>query len=137
MAFINGKQVWDFNFQLESSLASSGASVLAHEMFHSLSAPDLYRYNDTTITPIGSWDLMAGNANPPQHMSAWMKYRYGNWLPEPPMITESGTYTLHPVASSATNNIYRVPSWNSSQSYVLEYRKPQASMTETSPVKDY
>lgn len=124
-AFINGKQVWDFNFQLESSLASSGASVLAHEMFHSLSAPDLYRYNDTTITPIGSWDLMAGNANPPQHMSAWMKYRYGNWLPEPPMITESGTYTLHPVASSATNNIYRVPSWNSSQSYVLEYRKPQ------------
>ena len=122
-AFINGAQVWDFNFQLENSLASSGASVLSHEMFHSLGAPDLYRYNDSTITPIGAWDLMASNSNPPQHMSAWMKYRYGQWLPEPPMITESGTYTLAPVASSSTNNIYRVQSWNAGQSYLLEYRK--------------
>ncbi|MCB5268755.1 MAG: M6 family metalloprotease domain-containing protein [Candidatus Cloacimonadaceae bacterium] len=132
-AFINGAQVWDFNFQLENSLSSSGASVLSHEMFHSLGAPDLYRYDDTTITPIGSWDLMASNSNPPQHMSAWMKYRYGQWLPEPPLITESGTYTLHPVASSSTNNIYRINSWNSSQSYILEYRKPHGIYDDTLP----
>ncbi len=123
-ATIHGSRVWDFNFQLDQSLASSGASVLSHEMFHSLGAPDLYRYVNTSITPIGSWDLMANNANPPQHTSAWMKYRYGQWLPEPPMITESGTYTLSPVASSSTNNIYRVPSWRINESYVLEYRKP-------------
>ncbi|MDP2400694.1 MAG: hypothetical protein Q8M66_01835, partial [Actinomycetota bacterium] len=61
-AFIHGKRVWDFNFQLETSLFSSAASVLAHEMFHSLGAPDLYRYTTTNITPIGNWDLMAGNA---------------------------------------------------------------------------
>ncbi|HNQ42963.1 MAG TPA: M6 family metalloprotease domain-containing protein [Candidatus Cloacimonadota bacterium] len=132
-ALINGARVWDFNFQLETSLFSSGASVLTHEMFHSLGAPDLYRYNDTTINPIGSWDLMSSNTNPPQHMSAWMKYRYGQWLPNPPMITTSGTYTLSPVASSSTNNIYRVNSWRSNESFVLEYRKPGTYYDDTLP----
>ncbi len=122
-AYINGAQVWDFNFQLENSLSSSAASVLSHEMFHSLSAPDLYRYVDTTIDPIGSWDLMSGNTNPPQHMSVWMKKKYGNWVSDIPWITESGTYTLNSVASSSTNNIYRVASWVSGESYILEYRK--------------
>lgn len=123
-AYIHGKMVWDFNFQLETSLGSSGASVLAHEMFHSLGAPDLYRYQDDTITPIGNWDLMAGNQNPPQHMSVWMKYRYGQWIDNVPTITTSGTYTLHPVASSSTNNIYRINSWRNNEYFVLEYRKP-------------
>ncbi|MDP3114591.1 MAG: M6 family metalloprotease domain-containing protein [Candidatus Cloacimonadaceae bacterium] len=123
-AFIHGKRVWDFNFQLETSLFSSAASVLAHEMFHSLGAPDLYRYTNNNITPIGNWDLMAGNANPPQHMSVWMKYRYGQWLTDVPYITQSGTYTLSPVASSSTNNIYRINTWRTSESYILEYRKP-------------
>jgi len=132
-AYIHGKQVWDFNFQLETSLFSSAASVLAHEMFHSLGAPDLYRYSDNTITPIGSWDLMSGNTNPPQHMSAWMKYRYGEWLPEIPSITSSGTYTLNPVAASATNNFYRVNSWRSNEYYVLEYRKPHGMYDGTLP----
>ncbi|MDD2331012.1 MAG: M6 family metalloprotease domain-containing protein [Candidatus Cloacimonetes bacterium] len=122
-AYIHGARVWDFNLQLESSLFSSGASVLAHEMFHSLGAPDLYRYEDNTITPIGAWDLMAGNSNPPQHMSVWMKYRYGQWIQEVPSITTSGSYSLSPVASSSTNNIYRVPSWRSTEAYILEYRK--------------
>jgi len=132
-AFIHGAQVWDFNFQLENSLNYSAASVLAHEMFHSLGAPDLYRYNDSSITPIGSWDLMASNTNPPQHMSAWMKYRYGQWITEVPMITESGSYTLSPVASSATNNIYRIPSWRQGEYFVLEYRKPDQIYDTTLP----
>nr|MDK2850832.1 hypothetical protein [Candidatus Cloacimonadota bacterium] len=132
-AYIHGAQVWDFNFQLENSLNSSGASVLSHEMFHSLGAPDLYRYNDNTINPIGSWDLMSSNTNPPQHMSAWMKYRYGQWIDSVPWITESGTYTLYPVASSATNNIYRIQSWRSNESFVLEYRKPEGLYDTTLP----
>lgn len=132
-ALIHGKRVWDFNFQLEFSLYSDGASVLSHEMFHSLGAPDLYRYTNTNITPIGDWDLMSNNHNPPQHMSAWMKYRYGEWLPEPPVITQSGTYTLSPVASSSTNNILRVQSWVNNQYYVLEYRKPGGIYDDTLP----
>ena len=124
-AYINNKQVWDFNFQLESSLNNSGASVLSHEMFHSLGAPDLYRYYNDTIDPIGSWDLMSTNLNPPQHMSVWMKHKYGQWINNVPTITASGTYTLSPVASSSTNNIYRINSWRNDEYYVLEYRKPQ------------
>ncbi len=123
LATIHGKRVWDYNFQLESSLSFSGASVLSHEMFHSLGAPDLYRYNNTAITPIGAWDLMANNLDPPQHMSAWMKHKYGHWIAEVPTITTSGTYTLSPVASSSTNNIYRINSWRGNEYYVLEYRK--------------
>lgn len=132
-ATIHGAQVWDFNFQLEFSLYSDGASVLAHEMFHSLGAPDLYRYEDTSIDPIGNWDLMCANLNPPQHMSAWMKHKYGLWLPAPPLITESGTYTLSPVGSSSTNNIYRVPSWKTNEYYVLEYRKPTGVYDDNLP----
>ena len=132
-AMINGARVWDFNFNLEGSMGYSGASVLSHEMFHSLGAPDLYRYYDNSITPIGNWDLMAGNQNPPQHMSAWMKYRYGQWIPNPPMITQSGRYTLSPVASSSTNNIWRVASWRANESYVLEYRRPDVYYDDNLP----
>ncbi|PIY34552.1 MAG: hypothetical protein COZ08_01290, partial [Bacteroidetes bacterium CG_4_10_14_3_um_filter_42_6] len=94
--FINDKRVWDFNFQLETHMASSGVGVLCHEMYHSLGAPDLYRYNNTEITPIGSWDIMAANNNPPQYMGAFMKYKYGGWIEDIPWITESGTYTVKP-----------------------------------------
>lgn len=132
-AYIHGAQVWDFNFQLENSLNYSAASVLSHEMFHSLSAPDLYRYVDTSIDPVGSWDLMASNTNPPQHMSVWMKKRYGHWVTDIPWITQSGTYSLNPVASSPDNNIYRVASWVSGESYLLEYRKPHGIYDGTLP----
>jgi len=62
-----------------------------------------------------------------------MKYRYGEWLPEIPSITSSGTYTLNPVAASATNNFYRVNSWRSNEYYVLEYRKPHGMYDGTLP----
>jgi M6 family metalloprotease-like protein len=122
-AYINGSRVYDFNFQLESFMNSSGTSVLCHEMTHTLGAPDLYRYYDDTIDPIGSWDLMCGNTNPPQSMSAWMKHKYMDWVPTVPTLTQSGTYTINSVWSN-TNNIYRIPSWKSTEFYVIEYRKP-------------
>lgn len=122
-AFINGARVYDFNFQLESFLNSSGASVLAHEMFHTLGAPDLYRYYDNTIDPIGNWDLMCANTNPPQSMSAWMKHKYSGWVAEVPTITQSGSYIINSVWSP-TNNIYKIPSWRTTEFYLVEYRKP-------------
>ncbi|HOD17229.1 MAG TPA: M6 family metalloprotease domain-containing protein [Candidatus Cloacimonadota bacterium] len=121
--YINGALVYDFNFQLESFLDNSGTSVLCHEMTHSLGAPDLYRYYNDTIDPIGSWDLMCGNANPPQSMAVWLKYKYLGWVANAPILTQSGTYSLRSVWSQ-NNNIYRIPSWRSSEYYVLEYRKP-------------
>ena len=129
-AFIGSKQVWDFNLQLETSL---GVSVLCHEMFHSLGAPDLYRYYDNSITPIGPWDLMAYNGNPPQHMGAFMKYKYGKWIDSIPQISSSGTYTLNPLSSS-TNNVYKIPSPNSNSEYfIVEYRKRDTTYEQSIP----
>lgn len=117
---IGGKRVYDFNFQLSEAL---GVSVLCHEMFHSLGAPDLYRYVNNDITPVGPWDLMAHNKTPPQHMSAYMKMKYGKWFSQIPTITTDGNYSLKPLASDAYA-AYKIPSPNSTSEYfVIEYRK--------------
>jgi len=120
-AYIHGKQVWDFNFQLETHLNSSGTSVMCHELYHSLGAPDLYRY-ETDGDPVGVWDLMAGNTTPPQHMNSYMKHYYTNWIPQIPKIEESGTYSLYPVSSSE-NQVYKIQSWNYEEDIYLEYRR--------------
>jgi len=120
--FINGKRVWDYNFQIETHLDVSGASVLAHEMFHTFGAPDFYRYTNTSITPVGTWDLMAHNTSMPQSSTAWVKHKYGKWINSIPVITQSGTYSLNNVWSP-TNNAYRINSPNSTtEFFIVEYR---------------
>ncbi len=122
VVYINGKRVWDYNLQVEDHLNGSGAGVLCHEMFHSLSAPDLYHYNSAPYTSVGPWDLMDASDNPPQSMGAYMKFRYGGWIEQIPEITECGTYTINPL-SEPENNCYKIESPNSSsQYYVVEYR---------------
>lgn len=117
-------QVFDFNLQLEQG-GYFNVSTLCHEMFHSLSAPDLYHYSDG-IDPVGSWDLMCGTTEPPQQTSTYMKYKYGNWVQEIPVIEESpesfGTYELEPVSwEGGRRNGYMIP-LRGSQSLFVEYR---------------
>lgn len=134
--FINGKQVSTFNFALEGAGADYfGTSTFCHEMFHSLGAPDLYHYDaGTDITPVGTWDLMASNSKPPQHMSAYLKYKYGNWLDSIPLITTPGTYTLNSVGDSLPGtNIYRFPSADPDQFYIVEYRDNTEVFEKTLP----
>ena len=122
-ATINSKRVWSYNFQLQDFLKSYSVGVLCHEMFHSLGSPDLYRYYDNTIEPVGPWDVMAYNTNPPQHMGAYMKYKYGQWISSIPTITTSGTYSINPLTLSA-DNCYRINSpYSSTEYFVVEYRK--------------
>lgn len=119
---INGARVYEFNFQLSEAL---GVSVLCHEMFHSLGSPDLYRYENDDITPVGPWDLMSHNKTPPQHMSAYMKMKYGKWFSQIPVITSDGTYTLNPLSTDGFA-AYKIPSPNStSEFFVVEYRKAE------------
>ncbi len=123
VAYINSKRVYTFNFQLRDSLMSSGVGVLCHEMFHSLGSPDLYHYSYDGLNPVWAWELMASDSNPPRHISAYMKYKYGGWISSIPTITTSGTYSLNPLSSS-TNNCYKIASPNSATEYfVIEYRK--------------
>jgi M6 family metalloprotease-like protein len=115
---INSKKVATYNLQLDDELS---ASVLCHEMFHSLGAPDLYHYNNYSV-PVGPWDLMEDDAN--QNMTAYMKYKYGKWISLPAAIAQSGTYTLKPLGGTDTTNIcYKIASPNSTTEYfMLEYR---------------
>ena len=123
-ATINGKEVDDYNFQLDASVA---VGVLCHEMTHTLGAPDLYHYDScssaASLDPIWRWDIMANDTNPPQHMTAYLKYKYMGWISNIPLISTSGTYSLHPLIS-ASNNCYQIASPNSTNEYfVVEYRK--------------
>jgi len=129
---INGKRVYDYNFQLSQV---TGSSVLCHEMFHSLGAPDLYRYSSCGYPdPVGGWDLMASNRTPPQHMNAHMKLRYGTWIASIPKITAPGTYSLNPLTSN-TNNAYRLDSPNSTtQHFILQYRRKREPSRPRSPL---
>lgn len=124
-AYINGKQVWDFNFQLEGSPTYFNNSTLCHEMFHTLGAPDLYHYDTDFrhLRSVGSWDLMESNTTPPQHSGAYMKLKYGNWVSSIPEITLPGTYSLKPIGSATNENIaYAIPTDDPDQYIILEYR---------------
>ncbi|MCL2682672.1 MAG: hypothetical protein FWE63_04190 [Bacteroidales bacterium] len=112
---INGKTA---NFCFLVLEEHSENSTLCHEMGH------IFRMNDLSygFNPAGSWDLMSWPTNPPQHFTAYMKHKYGGWIPSIPVITTSGTYTLQPL-TSVTNNCYQIPIKGSEQYLVVEYRK--------------
>jgi M6 family metalloprotease-like protein len=127
---IQGKSTGGYNLQLQDFIALEGSSVLCHEMFHTLGAPDLYHYSYDRFEPVGTWDLMAYNMTPPQQMGAYMKFRYGHWIPAIPEITTAGTYTLQPLQSQ-TGNCYMIRSQGSAgEYYVVEYRT-QTGIFET------
>ncbi len=133
MASINGKGVGPFNVAFETPVTG----ILCHEFFHSLSAPDLYRYKKSstqpTVQPVGAWDIMSVGWTELPHMSAYLKYRYGKWIPEIPEITKSGTYTLSPVGTSK-NSCYKIRSRKSKDDYyVVEYRKKHGAFERTLP----
>ena len=122
-AFINGKKVATYDFQLAGDLRNGGTATLCHEMFHSLGSPDLYHYSYDGMTPVYTWDVMEYTTYPPQHMGAYMKYRYGHWISSIPEIATPGTYTLNPITSS-TGNCFKVASPNSStEFFIIEYRR--------------
>jgi len=125
--YINGKRVYTYNFQLETSF---GVRVLCHEMFHSLGSPDLYHYSGDGFTPVYTWDIMEYGSG---HMGAHMKWDYGKWISSIPTITTSGTYTLNPLTSS-TGQCYKILSPNSTgQYFVVEYRRKTGIFESTLP----
>ncbi len=129
-AYINGKRVYYYNFQLQSVL---GVGVLCHEMSHTLGAPDLYHYTSNGINPVYTWDIMEYDQNPPQHPSAYTKFRYLNWISSIPEITAGGTYTLNPI-TSPSGNAYKIRSPQStSEYYIVEYRRRTGTFESSIP----
>jgi len=120
--YIHGKQVMEYNFMLEGQSGYFTTAVLSHEMLHTLTFPDLYRYY-ANGTPTGNWDIMCSGSNPPQQTTSYMKWKYGNWLNEPTLI-QPGRYTLNSVGSGTGIVSYKIPSSVSYQYFVLEFRNP-------------
>jgi len=131
--YIHGKRVFDYNFNMENHVGD-GASVIAHEFAHTLGLPDLYRYNNDG-EPIGVWDLMSNNTNPPQSISAYMKATYTHWVNNIPIISANGNYTLSPSTTSHNNHAVRINSPSTSTEYfVVEYRdRPAQGIDSTIP----
>lgn len=117
-----------FNKQFSATMQPD---VISHEYFHSLGAPDLYRYIDTSIEPVGAWDIMGITGA--QHMTTYMKWKYGKWFDAIPEITQPGTYTLQPVSQSPFA-AYRIPSPASgTEFFVVEFRKKEGLLESRLP----
>ena len=114
------KRVWDYNFNLAVGPYFS-VGTLCHEFAHSLGAPDLYHYWDMTApVAVGGWDVMDASTDIPQYPSAYIKYRYFNWITLND-ASSGGTFTLNP-ATVKHNSAYRLNSINPNEYFVLEYR---------------
>lgn len=115
---INNKRVWDFTFQPENQAIWN---IISHELFHVFGAPDLYRYSNRIIRPVGSWDLMSSGRG---HMTTHMKYKYTNqnWVTNIPVITQPGRYTIKSTLNE-NNNVYRINSnIKNNEYFIIEFR---------------
>lgn len=123
---IHGKRVYDYNFDMTGSSTYFHTGVICHEFFHTLGAPDLYHYYDASAPDaVGAWDIMNSTSNPPQYMGAFMKYKYGDWIDNIPVISSFGEYILNPL-TQPDNNVFRINSPNSATEYfIVEYRKQE------------
>ena len=132
-AYINGARVYDYNLNMEQG-GYFTVGTFCHEFFHSLGAPDLYHYwDDTAPVAVGGWDVMDQSSETPQSMTAYMKYRYTDWINELPILNSGGTYELSPL-SSPDNNILRINSPSSNNEYfVVEYRKREGIYDVNTP----
>ncbi|MDR0810955.1 MAG: M6 family metalloprotease domain-containing protein, partial [Paludibacter sp.] len=133
---LRGKRVYEYNLLMENHFfsASNGKqSVLVHETYHTLSAPDLYTYNGDGASgvPVNTWDVMAQNNGTPQSSTAYITARYGHFITDDEIreITASGTYTIYDIwdrAHNASHPIaYKITSPTSTRDeyYVIEYRR--------------
>ncbi|MDR2835780.1 MAG: hypothetical protein LBV69_06230, partial [Bacteroidales bacterium] len=136
--FLNGKRCSDYFLVLENhlfSVTNGHQSVLCHEMYHVLGAPDLYRYDDETIDPIAQWDIMCQNAVPPQHSTAYIADKYGKFIYDVPEITQCGTYAVYPLwdRTPGHNIAFKIrSSLSTTQWYYIEYRKKTGEVYESS-----
>ena len=133
-SYINDKRVWDYNFNLSSGPYFS-VGTLCHEFGHSLGAPDLYHYwDDSAPVAVGGWDVMDATADIPQWPSAYIKYRYFDWI-ELTDASEGGTFSLNPLGMPE-NNAYRLDSSNPNEYFVIEYRTQEGMYDVYTPGTD-
>ena len=142
---INGKRVYDYNFELDGTSSYFNVGTFCHEGFHVLGSPDLYHYyRQTSLSAVGVWDVMENTNNSrPQSMSAYMKLRYGKWIYNNsythltfPTATINQTFEVYPFYSNDGTDptkpiLHRIPMTGTTGQYsVVEYRKKTGAYYE-------
>lgn len=126
---INGKRPNLFTFELIKSYQFY-LNTFCHELIHVFGAPDFYHLDKSSNNPdpLGAWDIMCYDhdddfsGNKTSNPSAYIKWKYLNWIEEIPTITDAGTYTLQTLGIHGTQNAFKIASSVPNQYYVLEYR---------------
>jgi len=107
--------------------------TFAHEMCHTLGAPDLYHYNQDDLRPVGPWDLMEQTLSPPQHPLAYLKWRYLGWIPEPPEVGHGAEVRLWPSWDRGTQAVRVLAGPDPRQVFWLEYRRAEGPFEGSLP----
>jgi M6 family metalloprotease-like protein len=105
-------------------------SVAIHEMGHSLGLDDYY----TTWmgpSPVGAWDMMAHDTNPPQSFSSYLKWDYLGWIPQIPQVVETGEYTLYPSSISPNHSLMITSPHSQNEFFIVEYRNNSVSFIDS------
>lgn len=102
-------------------------NVVRHEYLHLLQFPDMYRYINDDVEPVGKWSLMGSSEGIP---TIYEKMKYGKWINDDGTaikeIKEDGDYELSPCTADPNSNIvaYKIPVPESYNEYfMVEYRK--------------
>jgi len=107
--------------------------TFAHEMCHTLGAPDLYHYNQDDLRPVGPWDLMEDTLSPPQHPLSYLKWRYLGWIPEPPEAGHGQEVRLWPSWQQGPQAVRVAAGPDSRQVFWLEYRRAEGPFEGSLP----
>jgi len=108
--------------------------IIIHEQLHTFGMPDFYRYTSATRPPgpvgepVGLWDIMSTISTcgrlPFANTHAFR--RYLGWGAPPVQISDSGTFTLHPLGAQVTpgqTTAFVIPVENRPNEFILlEYR---------------
>ncbi len=129
---IQGVRVRGYNLQF-TSLMTLATGTFAHEMSHTLGAPDLYHYNQDDLMPVGPWDLMENTASPPQHMLAYLKWKYLGWVTDLPQAMHGDTVRLTPSWDQGAQAVRIAAGGVSSQWFILEYRRAEGAFESSLP----
>ncbi|MCL2360577.1 MAG: discoidin domain-containing protein [Defluviitaleaceae bacterium] len=125
-ASLNGVAVSDYSLLMLGAsypFSTLRRSVIVHEQLHVFGMPDFYRYAHVG-RPVGHWDIMSHNSDDLfQFSNTHAMRRYVGWGDPPVEITNSGTFTLHPLGASSGDTAFVIPIENRPNEFMLlEYR---------------
>lgn len=129
---INSKYLHSYNLITYPSFNRSKYRVLSHEFLHTLGYPDMYNYNNSSLT-YNLWTMMDNNIGYP---TVHERQKYGNWITDDEIktISSSGNYSLYaPIYENKgiKNKAYKVTIPYSNEYFLIEYRGAAASEYES------